>query len=86
MRVEPLDDADVESFFGPDDPVDLSFAVKFVERLVVVPRGGDSGAVTIGVVGEVSAGRRSGRAPGSGDRLRAGADARARRADAGRAR
>jgi hypothetical protein len=50
IRVEPIDDADVESFFEPEDPVDLSFAVTYLERLVVVPRGGDSGAVEIGVV------------------------------------
>jgi matrixin len=50
IRVEPIDDADVESFFEPEDPVDLGFAVKYVERLVVVPRGGDSGAVDIAVV------------------------------------
>lgn len=50
LRVEPIDDADVESFFGPGDPVDLSFAVKYAERLLVVPRGGDSGAMTVTVV------------------------------------
>jgi hypothetical protein len=49
IRVEPIDDADVESFFGPDDPVDLRFAVKYSDRLIVVPRGGDSGAVTVTV-------------------------------------
>ena len=48
LRVEPLDDADVESFF--DSSVDLAFKPVFFERLVVVPRGGDSGAVEIRVV------------------------------------
>jgi hypothetical protein len=39
IRVEPLDDADVESFF--EDPrVDLDFRVAYYERLFVAPRGG----------------------------------------------
>ena len=50
LRVEPLDDVDVDSFFGPRDPVDLDFPVTYYERLVVVPRGGDSGSVDV-VVG-----------------------------------
>jgi len=49
IRVEPLDDADTDSFFDSSDPVDLSFRAKFFERLVVVPRGGDSGTVQIAV-------------------------------------
>jgi hypothetical protein len=47
IRVEPLDDADLESFFGSDQVVDVNFAPMFFGRLVVVPRGGDSGAVEI---------------------------------------
>ena len=47
LRVEPLDDAEVTSFF--DGPVDLAFVQKFFERLIVVPRGGDSGAVELRV-------------------------------------
>jgi hypothetical protein len=50
VRVEPLDDADTESFFDPSQPVDLNFRAKYHERLIVVPRGGDSGLVTIKVV------------------------------------
>jgi hypothetical protein len=50
LRVEPLDDADTESFFDPSEPVDLSFAAKYHERLVIVPKGGDSGTVTVKVV------------------------------------
>ena len=50
VRVEPLDDADVESFFDPDAPVDLNFRVTFFEKLVPVPRGGDSGIVEVNVV------------------------------------
>jgi hypothetical protein len=38
IRVEPLDDADVESFF--DDDVELEFRVTLYERLFVAPRGG----------------------------------------------
>jgi hypothetical protein len=49
IRVEPLDDADVESFLDPPGAVDLSFAAKFHDRLIVVPRGGDSGAVNVSV-------------------------------------
>jgi len=49
IRVEPLDDADIESFFDSAEPVDLSFRAKFYERLVVVPRGGDSGSIQIAV-------------------------------------
>lgn len=47
VRAEPLDDADVESFFTM--PVDLDFRVSYAPRLVIVPRGGSSGAVTIAV-------------------------------------
>jgi hypothetical protein len=50
LRVEPLDDADVESFFSDAASVDVDFRAAFVDRLVVVPRGGDSGAVSVGVV------------------------------------
>lgn len=49
LRVEPLDDADLESFFGAGEPVDIAFAPRFFDRLVVVPRGGDSGSVVIPV-------------------------------------
>jgi hypothetical protein len=49
IRVEPLDDADIDSFFDTSEPVDLAFRVKYYEHLVVVPRGGDSGAIQISV-------------------------------------
>jgi hypothetical protein len=49
VRVEPLDDADVESFFDAGTDVALDFGVTFHDRLVVVPRGGDSGDVAIEV-------------------------------------
>ncbi len=51
LRVEPLDDADIESFFDVSGgPVDINFRVAFADRVVVVPRGGDSGAVALTVV------------------------------------
>ncbi len=51
VRVEPLDDADVSSFFDTSKiTVDVNFAVSFYPNLVVVPRGGDSGAIELKVV------------------------------------
>jgi hypothetical protein len=46
LRVEPVDDGDIESFF---DGIDADFRAKFHERLVVVPRGGGAEAVEIRV-------------------------------------
>jgi hypothetical protein len=48
LRVEPLDDADADSFFSGDSP-DADFRVTFANRVVVVPRGGDSGSIDIAV-------------------------------------
>ncbi len=50
LRVEPIDDADVESFFEAARAVDVDFRVGFIDRIVVVPRGGDSGEITLRVV------------------------------------
>ena len=51
VRVEPLDDADLDGFFDTTKTtVDLDFRVSFLDRLVVVPRGGDSGTVEVKVV------------------------------------
>jgi hypothetical protein len=50
IRIEPLDDAEVDSFFGASPPVDVDFRVTFFDRLVVVPRGGDSGSIDLKVV------------------------------------
>jgi hypothetical protein len=52
VRVEPLDDADIDGFFDSSIPIDLNFRVTFHPRLVAVPRGGDSGAIQIRVVGK----------------------------------
>jgi hypothetical protein len=50
VRVEPLDDADLDSFFDVSRTVDVDFRVVFFDRVVVVPRAGDSGQVTVTVV------------------------------------
>jgi hypothetical protein len=49
VRVEPLDDADIDSFFEATANVDLDFRVLLLDRLVVVPRGGDTGSVDLAV-------------------------------------
>ena len=49
IRVEPLDDADIESFFERGDPVDINFLVTFHDRLFVAPRGGVGERFTIAV-------------------------------------
>src|SRR5262249_8681418 len=49
VRVEPLDDADPDSFFSAMQTVDVDFRVTFLDRLVVVPRGGDTGSVDLTV-------------------------------------
>ena len=48
LRVEPLDDADVESFFAPGR-VDIDFAVTYAPRVMVVQRGGSTPPVAIEV-------------------------------------
>jgi hypothetical protein len=50
VRVEPLDDADVDSFFDGSNTVELDFRVMFFDRVVVVPKGGDSGEIALKVV------------------------------------
>ncbi|HEY2907128.1 MAG TPA: matrixin family metalloprotease [Vicinamibacterales bacterium] len=49
IRVEPLDDADIDGFFDATTPVDLNFRVRFYDRLVVAPRGHDSGTIEVKV-------------------------------------
>ena len=48
VRVEPLDDADIDSFFTLDD-VDIDFQVTFYPRLVVAPSGGVGTSVDVTV-------------------------------------
>jgi hypothetical protein len=50
LRVEPLDDIDLDSVFDASARVNLDFRVSFLDRLVVVPRGGDAGGVDVKVV------------------------------------
>jgi hypothetical protein len=50
LRIEPIDDAEIDSFFDSTSPVDIDFGVIFLDRLIVVPKGGDSGQVAITVV------------------------------------
>lgn len=52
VRVEPLDDADLDSFFDPSQTVDLEFRVLIFDRLAIVPRGGDSGRIELAVIGK----------------------------------
>ena len=49
LRVEPLDDAAVDSFFDESPPIDTDFAVTYFERLAIVPRGGSASPVAIHV-------------------------------------
>jgi len=48
VRVEPLDDADIDSFFTLDD-VDIDFLVTYYPRLVVAPSGGVGDSVDVTV-------------------------------------
>lgn len=50
LRVEPIDDADTDSFFESSEPTDLNFRTAYHDRLIIVPSGGDSGTVAIAVV------------------------------------
>jgi hypothetical protein len=47
IRVEPLDDGDIESFFAARTPVDLSFQVTFHQRLFIAPAGGAGEEFTV---------------------------------------
>ncbi len=40
LRVEPLDDGDISSFFDETTDIDVDFKVAFYDKVVVVPRGG----------------------------------------------
>jgi matrixin len=50
LRVEPLDDGDVESFFDVTLNVDVNFRPQFSDKIVVVPKGGGTSGVEIKVV------------------------------------
>jgi len=49
VRAEPLDDADIDSFFDDDAPVNLNFRVTYFSKQVAVPSGGSSGSIEIKV-------------------------------------
>jgi len=50
IRVEPLDDGDIESFFDLSLNIDINFRAKFHEKLVVVPKGGGASSIEIKVL------------------------------------
>ena len=47
IRVEPLDDGDIGSFFDASDPIDVAFRVAFHDRLAVAPRGGTGDTISV---------------------------------------
>ncbi len=49
VRVEPVDDADADSFFDDDAPPNLNFRVSYYTKQVAVPAGGTSGTIEIKV-------------------------------------
>jgi hypothetical protein len=49
LRVEPLDDGDISSFFDASLNVDVNFNVRFHDRIVVVPAGGGARDVEVKV-------------------------------------
>jgi hypothetical protein len=49
LRVEPVDDADLDSFFDHPSTVDINFKITYSNRLAVVPSGGASAKVQIQV-------------------------------------
>lgn len=49
LRVEPIDDADLSSFFDADTKVELGFKAMFHPKLVTVPYGGAGASVEIAV-------------------------------------
>jgi hypothetical protein len=50
VRVEPIDDADVGSFFSDDGKVDVNFRAAFYSKIVAVPVGGSGALIEIKVV------------------------------------
>lgn len=49
VRVEPLDDGDIGSYFDEDAGVEIDFEAMIAPALVSVPRGGSGGDITINV-------------------------------------
>jgi hypothetical protein len=48
IRVEPIDDADIDSFLDPQG-VNVNFQVTFHPRLIVAPRGGSTASFDVTV-------------------------------------
>lgn len=49
VRVEPLDDADLDSFFDSDAPANINFAPMYYPQLVAVPSGGAGPTIEVQV-------------------------------------
>ena len=49
LRTEPLDDADISSFFDSNLDIDVNFGARFHDRVVVVPPGGGTRDVEVKV-------------------------------------
>ena len=49
LRVEPVDDADLDSFFDQPEDVDLNFPVTYFDRYVAAPKGGASEMAEVAV-------------------------------------
>jgi hypothetical protein len=49
VRVEPLDDGDLDSFFDPDSHVNINFKATYYSKLVAVPAGGAGPTIEIRV-------------------------------------
>lgn len=49
VRVEPLDDIDLDSVFDPDQVININFQVTFYGKPVSVPAGGAGASITIAV-------------------------------------
>jgi hypothetical protein len=50
LRVEPLDDGDIESFFDLTLNIDVDFRPQFSDTIVVVPKGGGTSGIELKVV------------------------------------
>jgi hypothetical protein len=50
LRVEPLADGDIESFFDATLNIDVDFRAQFYNKIVVVPKAGGTGGVELTVV------------------------------------
>ena len=50
LRVEPLDDGDIESFFDVTLNIDVNFQAQFSDKIVVVPKGGGTSGIEFKVV------------------------------------